>query len=109
MPKDEVSSRLAQASDAAYWRALYPSFSVCDDASPAPEVPPFEAPTLDKVRDDLASRGYFLVDGAIAGSIVGSMLDCVEAVRKAGWPPVFVYIYDQLWLIWRIAPVAQML
>jgi phytanoyl-CoA dioxygenase PhyH len=106
--KEEVRSRLAQASDAAYWKALYPSFSLCDDASAAPEVPPFDATTLDKAKDDLTSRGYFLVEGAIGGSIVGPMLGCVEAVRKAGWPPVFAYIYDQLWLVWRIAPVAQM-
>jgi hypothetical protein len=109
LPKDEVNTRLALASDRAYWKALYPRFSVCDDALAAPKVPPFDAPTLDKVRKDLASRGYFLVEGAIEGSIIGPMLECIEAVRKAGWPPVFAYIYDQLWLVWRLAPIAQLL
>lgn len=107
--KEEVRTRLALASDRTYWKTLCPSFSICDDASAMPEVPSFDAPTLNKVENDLTSRGYFLVEGAMAGSIIGPMLGCVEAVRKAGWPPVFAYIYDQLWLVWRLAPVAQLL
>ena len=109
LPKEEVRTRLAVASDPTYWKTLYPSFSVCDDASVAPEVSPFDTPTLDKAHNDLTSRSYFLVEGAIAGSIIGPMLGCVEAVRKAGWPPVFAYIYDQLWLVWRLEPVAQLI
>jgi phytanoyl-CoA dioxygenase PhyH len=107
--KDEVRTRLALASDRTYWKSLYPSFSICDGASFVPEVPSFETSTLCKAKSDLASRSYFLVEGAIAGSIIGPMLGCVEAVRKAGWPPVFAYIYDQLWLVWRLAPVEQLL
>jgi len=109
LPKDEVRTRLALASDGTYWRALYPSFSVCDDRAAAPEVPRFDLPTLDKLQSDLTSRSYFSVEGAITDSVIRPMLGCVEAVRSAGWPPVFAYVYDQLWLIWHTAPVVQLL
>jgi hypothetical protein len=37
------------------------------------------------------------------------MRECVEAVRKAGWPPVFAFIYDPFWAVTRVPFVTEFL
>ncbi|HZC47403.1 MAG TPA: phytanoyl-CoA dioxygenase family protein [Candidatus Acidoferrum sp.] len=109
LSKDEVRSRLEQATDAHYWRALYPRFSVGADAAPVPDVPPLDESTLTRYARGLDQWGYFSSDAPIVQGLTPSLLECIETVRKAGWPPAFAYVYDQFWTLWRVAPIAQIL
>ena len=109
LPREEIQTRLEQASDPAYWRALYPAFSVCANAPPVPELASLDAATLERYANGLDQWGYFGSESAIAKSLTAPILECVETVRKLGWPPVFAYVYDQLWTLWNAAPIAQIL
>ncbi|MGH7926054.1 MAG: phytanoyl-CoA dioxygenase family protein [Candidatus Binatus sp.] len=106
---EEIRARLKQAADPAYWQALYPSFSVCAKAPPVSDVPPLDAATLARYTRGLDQWGYFSSESPITQSLTVPLLECIETVRKAGWPPVFAYVYDQLWTLWQIAPIAQIL
>ncbi|HEV2169404.1 MAG TPA: phytanoyl-CoA dioxygenase family protein, partial [Candidatus Binatus sp.] len=97
-----------QATNPSYWRTLYPSFSVAD-APPVLDLPLLDAATLDRYARGLDQWGYFCSESPIAQSLSAPLLECIEAVRKAGWPPVFAYVYDQLWTLWNAAPIAQIL
>jgi hypothetical protein len=108
LPKGEVQARTELASDGAYWKSVYPLFRICDEASGAPQAAAFDAPELHRLAGDLDNRGYFLTEHAIDGSLIGPILGCVEAVKKAGWPPVFAYVYDELWTVWRLPRIVQM-
>ena len=107
--KDELRTRLEQASDAAYWRALYPRFSLCAKAPRVPDVAPLDASTLAHYARGLEQWGYFSSDSPIIPSLTAALLECVERVRKAGWPPAFAYVYDELWTLWQVAPITQIL
>lgn len=109
LSQDEIQTRLAQASDAGYWRALYPAFSVCASHPPVPHLPSFDAAALAGYTRGLDQWGYFYSESAIAKSLTAPILECVETLRKLGWPPVFAYVYDQLWTLWNTAPIAQIL
>jgi hypothetical protein len=109
LTKNEIRSRLAQASDPAYWRALYPPFSLCADSPRVPDAPPLYAATLARYARGLDQWGYFSTESPIVQSLTAPLLECVETVRKAGWPPAFAYVYDELWTLWQAAPIAQIL
>jgi hypothetical protein len=36
-------------------------------------------------------------------------VEVVETITRAGWPPVFAYVYDELWTLWQTVPVVQIL
>jgi hypothetical protein len=109
LSKDEVHTRFEQASDAEYWRALYPAFSVTAKTPAVPDVAPLDATTLAHYTRGLDQYGYFCSESPVVQSLTSPILECVETVRKAGWPPVFAYVYDQLWTLWHTAPIAQIL
>lgn len=109
LSKDEIRTRLEQASNPAYWRALYPPFSVIEKSPPVPDLAPLDAKTLARYARGLDEWGYFYSDAPILRSLAPSLLECIETVRRAGWPPAFAYAYDPLWTLWLTAPIAQIL
>lgn len=109
LSKSEIGTRLEQALDSAYWQALYPPFSLCANASLVRDLPPLDATTLAHYTRSMDQYGYFATELPIARSLTAPLLECVETVRKAGWPPVFAYLYDEFWTLWRVAPIAQIL
>ncbi|HUY19301.1 MAG TPA: phytanoyl-CoA dioxygenase family protein [Candidatus Binataceae bacterium] len=106
---DELRRRLEQAADPAYWQALYPPFSVCAPAPPMPDLPPLDAAVLDRYTRGLDQYGYFCSQAPLVERLTAPLLECIDTLRKAGWPPAFAYVYDQLWTLWQIAPIAQIL
>ena len=109
LSKDEIRTRIEQASDPAYWQSLYPRFSICANSPQPPDLPPLDAKTLAHYARGLDQYGYFSSESPIARSLTAPLLECVETVRQAGWPPGFAYVYDELWTLWRVAPIAQIL
>jgi hypothetical protein len=109
LSSDELRSRVEQANDPGYWQKVYPPFSI-DAANPSvPDVAPLDPAELDRYALGLSRFGYFSSAAPIAKGLTAPLLECVEAIRRAGWPPVFAYVYDQLWTLWRIAPITQIL
>lgn len=53
--------------------------------------------------------GYFELPGAIPPNVVRRMNDAIDAVVAAGWPPAFVFVYDEAWLAARAPGLSQVL
>ena len=74
-----------------------------------PDIEPLAGATLARYAQSLDRYGYFCSEQPLLAPLTPPLLACIEDVRKAGWPPVFAYVYDQLWTLWQVAPIAQIL
>jgi hypothetical protein len=109
LSKAEIRNRFEQACDPSYWRALYPRFSVSAAAQPIPEIPALEPSQLELCLRSLSSHGYFSSATPMLQSFTRPLVEVVETIGRAGWPPVFAYVYDELWTLWQTAPIVQIL
>jgi hypothetical protein len=109
LSKEELRARLVRANDPAYWQHLYPPFAEDADDSSIPDIPPLDPGELDHYTRSLDQLGYFSSTNPIVPRLTAPLLECIETVRKGGWPPVFAYVYEQFWTLWRIAPITQIL
>jgi hypothetical protein len=108
-----AAERAATVASDAYWRALCPKLHVGSadlrhclaDAILNPE-----ADLVDELRDRMSHDGYWNVDhdavrednGEVHLSWKVNVEDMAEAMTlltKAGWPPSFLLMYDEPWLI----------
>jgi protein arginine N-methyltransferase 1 len=85
-----VDDLAARALDETYWRSLRPE-------GPRVEAELDAAPAVAA----LEQHGWFAIDGAIPRELATSMLEAVERVRAAGWPPVFAFAYEEFWSLFR--------
>lgn len=110
LPEVERRRRLAQAEDPEYWRTLNPQLTVCGaDALTVRERAPLDAHARDQVLGQLDTDGYLEVPPFIAGDDVARLRLGVERLREAGWPPVFLFVYDEVWDLGRLPSIQQIL
>lgn len=103
-------SRFKEALDPNYWKKLNPHLSVNEDGAYAG----FEAPPIaQRLQRDLVSKfaeeGYFQTRPVLAKPVIEAMRECVESLKRADWPPVFAFAYDQFWLVSRENSLVQLL
>ncbi len=106
----EVRDRLGKALSPDYWRELVPSLSVGGKQPPAH----MQAAATDEARErqalrDLADRGYFVTEPLFDGAVVRRMREGVGAVRGAGWPAVFTFVYDEFWQAFQVPALVRLL
>ena len=103
----EVADRVARARDAAHWRALAPELAVGDDraVSPLPVADDAMRETASQLRHDR----YFRTPILIAPGVLAAMNRALDRVTAAGWPPVFVMVYDAFWRACRVPALARLL
>lgn len=104
----ELGSRYELAVSPGYWRELCPHVSL-DSAQALHDAPAVNRQLVEDCVNQLRKRGYFKTGPLIPASTLASMRECVEAVRKAGWPPVFAFLYDPFWAVTRVPFVAEFL
>ena len=110
LPEDEVTSRLKKALSPAYWEELNPSLSVGRDVAPdAVETTAIDSQRQNELLNKFNQQGYFQIEPLLSESLVKSMRECVALLKREGWPPVFAFIYDQFWLVWRIPSLVRLL
>lgn len=97
----DVAKQLAQLSDAGLWRGIAPALHVGDAQLAAPAVKPiaFPAGVIDSVRADLVREGYFQLPPQDWGIEVATLAAGVAALDTAGFPPVFLFMYDEAWFM----------
>lgn len=109
LPVSEVGERLQQALDPSYWEKLNPSASI-NAESPGSDV---EAIAIDAQEAEIADRffreGYFQLEPALSDTAIAQLKQSLEVVNRAGWPPVFAFVYDQLWLATRTPSLMRLL
>jgi hypothetical protein len=89
---EAVRDRSHDAVDPEYWRRLSPPLSVC---GPPPERA--AAPVDLAVARQFADAGYCSSDPVLGPARTQAVVTAVEALKAAGWPPLFALVYDELW------------
>jgi len=92
---DKLIPLLPQAEDINYWRELNPKSTI--------SARPFEGfseesgirkSEIEEYKLQLREEGYFQTLSVIPAEKIQEMRDCIENVRKAGFPTMFALIYD---------------
>jgi hypothetical protein len=87
-----------------FWRALCPMLSLEGAGSP----PPVALPDLAALRHDILTEGYVNEPGVFSAEFVTRLREAVLALQVRGLPPVFIYLFDEPWLMYRaLAPFLQ--
>lgn len=99
---DEIADRLDRALSIPSWQTLCPALSV---GRIAPLSGIEDEPLPLEHRQILVRRlerdGYLQTAPVIAAGVIDAMKQAMISLRDHGWPPVFVYVYDQFWDIAR--------
>jgi len=95
----EVEERFAQALDPGYWRGLAPFARLGEPAKQAADLLAAEDTEREKHRFD--ADGYFRLPRLLAPEDLDRLRRTVDAVRAAGWPAVFAFVFDDFWSIAR--------
>jgi ectoine hydroxylase-related dioxygenase (phytanoyl-CoA dioxygenase family) len=106
----EVASRLEKAQDPGYWQELNPKLSVgVEPPAEHTETSPLDSRQRSELLKRFDQEGYFQARPLLSKSIVEAMREGVEVLRKEQWPPVFAFVYDQLWQAARTPSLVQLL
>jgi hypothetical protein len=92
---DKLIPLLPQAEDINYWRELNPNSTI--SAGPLEgfsEVSGIPKAEIDEYRLQLREEGYFQTPRVIPAATIQEMRDCIENVRKAGFPTMFALVND---------------
>ena len=91
--------------DLSYWHALAPDLTVGETAKPpTPQVDT----DLQSIADDLRVHGYFRVAPVFHEAEMVPLRNALDALRAAQLPPVFIYVFDQPWALFRkLSPLIQ--
>ncbi len=92
----QLETTVAHALDAGYWRNLAPNLHL-DNAGASIEFAATTSATTDEAVRAQHADGYFRLRGVIAPSGVQRLNDAIDALAAAGWPPAFVFMYDEAW------------
>lgn len=106
--REEFSVRARQAMNPEYWRSLSPVIPV-DSLNYNIREPAFSHDLVEESLRSLRDHGYFHAGPLISEPIVKRMRGCVEAVKNAGWPPVFAFAYDPFWAASRASFICEFL
>jgi hypothetical protein len=104
----EQEARCKDALSLDYWRRLCPQASIGSPDLPI-ETAISNHQSVENAVNQLRTRGYFNSGPLISQATVALMRECIEAVRNAGWPPVFAFVYDPFWAVTRTPYVVQFL
>jgi hypothetical protein len=98
----DLDARLKNALDPRYWQELNPGMTICakEPGEPA-ENAGVDLSVVETALQSLSTSGYFQMPGIVAGSVAEQMRRCFDLTRNAGWPPVFAFLYDEFWQVYR--------
>jgi hypothetical protein len=100
LSEDEVESRLKSALDPVYWEGLNPGFTVGRQTNgEIPETNPLDIENVYELRRSFERKGYFQTDQILPESVLKPIRECIERLKAERWPPVFVFVYDQVWQV----------
>jgi hypothetical protein len=104
-------TRTAAATSARYWRGVAPSLSIEGKTERSGTRPRSAARPIDAraAAREIASRGYARLDGVYPEAIVRPLLRGVERLAASGWPPIFLALFDEFWLLPRRSGVPTVL
>jgi hypothetical protein len=108
MPRSEAARRVALAADPDQWRGLSPGLEI-GGTEAAPLAIDVADTDLRDALDLLDRDGYFRLPPVVAASTLAAVNGAIDAIVTAGWPPVFAWVYDELWRFARLPAVSAVL
>jgi hypothetical protein len=110
IPGHEVEDLFQKAIDVEYWQRFFPAMGVLELQS----FDHLESVALSSEDEigalvHLAKHGYFQTPPLTASDVIARMCTSVEALRSAGWPAVFSYVYDEFWAAFRTPSMVRLL
>lgn len=110
IPETEVNDRFQKAVDSGYWRTLCPCMGLMNRQN-TDDIEGTALPLDEETRAlaHLARFGYFQLPAVAGPAVIARMRNSVEALRNAGWPAVFSYVYDEFWAILRTPSMVRFL
>lgn len=94
----EVEERFSQATDRTYWSRLCPTLAI-DGAAP-PETHGQALAPSDLVAR-LARDGWLRSEPFFSEATVRRIVAGLDALSREGWPPAFVFLFDDVWQLTR--------
>lgn len=92
---EELLQLLPQAEDIDYWRALNPNCTISNQPFQGfSELSALKQEEIDEYALQLREEGYFQTMPVIPNNTLWKMQQCIENVRKVGYPPTFALVYD---------------
>jgi hypothetical protein len=110
LTEKQIETGLEKAQDPSYWKALNPHLSIdsCTTSEPV-ESSASDSSELEILIRRYTQAGYFQTQPVLAPAVVKKLRDCIEVLKKEDWPPVFAFVYDELWLATRTPLVERLL
>ncbi|NKC15520.1 MAG: mitomycin antibiotics/polyketide fumonisin biosynthesis protein [Gammaproteobacteria bacterium] len=95
LPLDELLQRRQQIEDVNYWRGINPrstisTLSLAESRNSQDSTDPKAACHAMQLREE----GYFQTSPIIPDSMLQEMRECIEIVRRHGFPVMFSLVYD---------------
>jgi hypothetical protein len=109
LPPAEIDRRVDQALLPEYWKTLVASLHV--DGVPGEELTAtadLDAAARDAVAGRFTEEGYFVLAPLFGPTAIERMRAAVRIVERAGWPPVFAWVYDEFWRAPRARPLVDL-
>ena len=100
---ENVEDYVRRAQSIPHWRRLCPWMSIGAKTPASRQTrrsrsrPANASAQLRHLRE----RGYFQIDGALRHATIDRMRRSIEVLKRRGWPPVFAFVYDDFWNVWR--------
>jgi hypothetical protein len=104
---DELDRRVANAVDRSYWRRVSPAAHI-EDPSASLLFEPADDAAIAAAIAAIRLDGIFHLDRVVTPETVTRLNALVDTVTAQGWPPAFVFVYDEPWLAAR-SPAAMRL
>jgi hypothetical protein len=106
----EIEAHLALAFSREHWAAIAPGLSIESGAPAAAiEARPIDAAERARHLQRLGLEGWFRADPVFDPVVVETMRAAIADLTARGWPPVFAYVYDELWQVLRTPSLTALL
>ena len=102
LDKDKLKQMFSQSQSRDYWREINPELTIDGDARLGRnEALSLSDGEVSILVERMRAEGWFQVDRFFDLQCVSSLLRGIENLRRAGWLPVFILLYDELWEMTR--------
>ena len=105
---DVVEQQWRKSVEAAYWMGLLAGSSI-GSKPPAIEERPISADALRRAANQMRLDGYCASPAFLPPDALSRVNAAIDAVVAGGWPPVFAWVFDDLWASVRTASVGRLL
>ena len=83
-----------------FWKKINPEFHINDSEFIKSQRPVnFQSVQIENVYSDLLEEGYFQNDPVDWNLPISKMAEAVRQFVDFGWPTVFVFVYDEFFMI----------